>query len=450
MKLFATLLLMLLWQAATPDADGPRAEPRFFQFRAALKAPANPEGRACAVLPARVFTRGKADLNDLRLYAGTAPHLTEVPFVITESKSTLEPPDAAHVLNLGRRGDKISFDLQMPARAYTEVQLALSGENFLATAQVSGEQTAGAAKSTNLGQFTLFDLSGQHLSRNTTLPLPESSFPFLHVELAVSAAPGFTFTADPAMVTGAEVPPNLEAQTLYTPVASTTAFAQHNRVTFAAIDLPAHVPVERIRFAVQPGDHTNFSREVRINATPVESSRDGIPFQPERLDGEISRVHLPSRVPGNQPIDAESLTIPATLGANLQRPASVEVLVRNGDDLPVPFASVTLEMRERKLCFQLPAPPDGAGPDEPVSLLYGDPALPAPSYDYARLFNPADPAQPATLGPEEPNPGYTQRPQPARAFTERHPQLLWLALIAVVAALGFVAFRQSRSLTPRL
>ncbi len=439
MKLAALCLLALCWQSFAPDAEVPRAEPRFFEFRSAVNLPAASEGRACAVLPAHVFTGSRANLNDLRLYAGAA----ELPYAITESKSTLEPADTARVLNLGEHAGRISFDLQMPARAYTEVQLSLAGQNFLATAQVAGEQSPGAAEQTSLGQFTLFDLAGQHLSRNTTLPLPESSFPFLHVELAVSAAPGFQFSAQPGMVTGAEVPPNLEAQTLYTPVASTTAFLEHGRDTFAAIALPAHVPVERVRFAVRAGDRTNFSRSVNLAATPVSGERDGIPFQPERLDGEISRVHLPPRVPGGQPIDAESLAIAATLGANLQRPASVEVAVHNGDDRAVPFASVTLEMRERKLCFDIPAS------GEPVSLLYGDPALPAPVYDYSRLFNPADPASKATLGPERPNPGYTARPLPARAFTERHPAVLWFALLAVVAALGLVALRQSRSIVPR-
>ena len=446
MRLLAAALLGLLWHASAPDHSpddrpdhGPRAEQRYFHFRAPVTLPAEAQGRTCAVLPARVFANSKATLTDLRLYAGTA----EVPYVITESKSTLAPPDSAQVLNLGLHGTRISFDLQMPQRAYTEVQLSLSGENFLATAQVAGEPAPGSAKVVDLGQFTLFDLTGQHLSRNTTLPLPESSFPYLHVELAVSAAPGFAFTPQPAMVSGAEVPPDLEAQTLYTPVASTTAFAQYGRQTFAALDLPAHVPVERIRFTVRPGERTNFSRQVRIAATPVAATRDPIPFQPERLDAEISRVHLPPRVPGAQPISAESLAIAATLGANLERPASVEVTVRNGDDQPVPFASVVLEMRERKLCFDAPAS------GEPLALFYGDAALPAPVYDYARLFNPEDPARTATLGPEETNPAYTARPLPAQAFTERHPQVLWLALLAAVAALGFVAFRQSRTMTPR-
>lgn len=439
MKLTLALLLTLFWQTSSPDTDGPRAEQHYFAFQAPLTLPDAATGRACAVLPAHIFTRSTPTLTDLRLYAGAA----EIPYVITESKSTLEPPDTARVLNLGEHAGRIVFDLQMPTRAYTEVQLALSGENFLASAQVMGEQAPGATKTTNLGQFTLFDLSGQHLSRNTTLPLPESSFPFLHIELAVSAAPGFIFSSQPGMVTGAQVPPNLEAQTLYTPVASTSGFQQRDRETFAAIDLPAHVPVERVRFTMRAGDRTNFSRAVHIAATPVPSTRDPVPSQPELLDGQISRVHLPPRIPGAQPVDAESLSIPATLGANLQRPASVELVVHNGDDRPVPFSSVVLEMRERKLCFDIPAS------GESVSLVYGDPTVAAPVYDYARLFNPADPAARASFGAEKPNPGHIARPLPARAFTERHPQVLWLALLAVVATLGFVAFRQSRPLVPR-
>ena len=73
----------------------------------------------------------------------------------------------------------------MPSRPYTEVALDLDGQDFLATATVSGTRDPNDRSSTSLGEFTLFDLTSQHLSHNTTLHLQESSFPYLHIELDV-------------------------------------------------------------------------------------------------------------------------------------------------------------------------------------------------------------------------------------------------------------------------
>jgi hypothetical protein len=92
-------------------------------------------------------------------------------------------------------------------------------------------------------------------------------------------------------------------------------------------------------------------------------------------------------------------------------------------------------MIERDLCFEA----DGNGG---YLLFYGDPALAAPRYDYARLFAPQVNASQVTAGPEQPNPAYQPRPD-ARPFTEKHPALLWMALVVVIALLGVVAVRSA-------
>jgi len=71
-------------------------------------------------------------------------------------------------------------------------------------------------------------------------------------------------------------------------------------------------------------------------------------------------------------------------------------------------------------------------------LRYGDAALRAPLYDYARLYQPQTKVIAAQLGPELPNADYHPRPD-ERPFTERHPELMWVALILVVAVLGGTA-----------
>jgi hypothetical protein len=119
-------------------------------------------------------------------------------------------------------------------------------------------------------------------------------------------------------------------------------------------------------------------------------------------------------------------------------PAHWTVTVENGDDPPLHFEAVRLEMIERDLCFD-------AAAASAYTLYYGDPALNAPQYDYARLFVAQRAAANATLGPEQSNSGYEPRPDD-RPFTDRHPALLWIVLGLVVLVLGGVAMRSARTL----
>ncbi len=80
---------------------------------------------------------------------------------------------------------------------------------------------------------------------------------------------------------------------------------------------------------------------------------------------------------------------------------------------------------------------------------YGDPALTSPHYDYAALFIPRADALPATLGPEQQNPTYQPRPDD-RPFTEKHPALLWVSLVAVIALLGGIALRSTKGTVYKL
>ena len=78
-------------------------------------------------------------------------------------------------------------------------------------------------------------------------------------------------------------------------------------------------------------------------------------------------------------------------------------------------------------------------------MYYGDPRLSAPVYDYDRLFVAADKPLVAELGAEALNPGFRAPPAEVRPFTERHPEVLWIVLIAVICALGVVALKSSRN-----
>jgi hypothetical protein len=420
----AILLAFLLWQA-TPGSEPAAADPHYLRYQRTITVPA--AGQSCAVISPQIFPHAAPSLKDLRLYQDGR----EVPYAITLSVPQQPDSDTAVVRNLGLRGRNIVFDVEMPNRPYTEIMLNLAGQDFLATATVSGTRDPNYSNQTRLGEFTLFDLTSQHLSRNTTLHLQETSLPYLHIELAISPATGnHSFVAKPEMVLGVTVPASREAQSLYTTAATATTIAQRGRQSVATFALPERIPIERVSFDLAPSYKANFSRDVRITDRP-ESSADSAS---ENLAGTILRVHLTQ---AGREIRQEQLSVPATLGSNMQSAATVEVAVDNGDDMPLPIAAVRLEMRQRKICFD-------ASAAQPLTLFYGDPALTAPQYDYARLFTPSDAMHAVQLGPEQLNPDYRDRPD-ARPFTERNPHLLWIALLAVICILAIVAIRSSRT-----
>jgi len=441
------VLLAILWWQAGAANEPPVAQPDAMRYERAIHAPAG-AGQVCAVLDAQVFPHAEPSLADLRIFpSGDArgrPH--EVPYAITLSEAVTEETQAARVLNLGTdvSGKKIVFELEMPARAYTDVTLDLDPavHDFIATATVEGADELGShVKVTQLGSFTLFDLSSQHLSRDTTLPLEESTFRYLHVTLSFANPPGAEadkWRFGPGMVQGAEVPPSREAQILYSTVAETSSMATVGRESRATFQIPPRVPVERVEFVVAPGFKGNFSRDVRVTALAEPDAGAGEDDRaplPETISGTILRVHTTE---AGREIRSEELGIPAILGANLQSGAKVDVAIENGDDVPLPVAAVRLEMRQRKVCFDAAAAAGG------LVLFYGDAQLLAPVYDYARLFAVSDKARAAELGPEALNPDY-RAPVEERSFTERHPEALWIALIVVICALGMVALKSARN-----
>ena len=430
MRTAAVALAMLLLQGAYDRAEEVDAAPGRFRFQRELQLPAGTQGQACAAIDAAVYAHSEGRLNELRIYSGAK----EVPFVQTTSGVLGQQEEPARVMNLGRQGSAIVFDLAMPQRAYTEVVLDLDGRDFYATAKVSGAQQIGAPR-TDLGQFVLFDLRSNGLARSTTLALQESSFAVLHVEMTMTPAPGAAIkTFEPERVRGASVPPSREAQTLYTTVATTTAFAEKNKSTVATLHVAPHVPIERARLIVDPAFHHNFLRSVTVTGRPDTAATA---TADEAVEGEIERVDQGAGINGIPAIRSEHFNVDALLASNLRDPATITVSVHNGDDAPLPLRSIELQMRQREVCFD-------AEPGATYVLRYGD-AEPvrSPVYDYARLFRASAAAAAATLGPETPNPQFHEETH-ERPYTDRHPEVLWVALLLVIGVLGAVAIHNAR------
>lgn len=408
MKL-ATSLLLLAVVAASPEI-------RYFKYQRAIENLPPHAGQACMVVDAGIFTHAAPGLADLRLYRDG----TETPFAIRIAAPTLAAQGTIEPLDKGVRGGQTVFDAEMPDGQYSDLELAVTAHDFIATVQVSGSQTQTGGAETKVGSYTIFDLSKQRLGRSTVLHLPQSDFKYLHFRIAGPLMP--------ETISGLSVIRLPASQPRYIDVAETTQVKQKNRTSVFKFDVPAHVPLDRVVFAVgaQPA---LFSRDVSIEVQPAPqaSATESSQFtQSVVASGNLLRVH---GVQNGHRIDEERLAID-TPGEEF-KPAKWTITIDNGDDAPLKVESVRLQMLERDLCF------DAAGSGG-TTLYYGDPALTAPRYDYASLFTLQADAAKASAGPEQANAAFEARPD-ERPFTEKHPALLWAALVLVIALLGAIA-----------
>lgn len=449
------LSLALFLQSVSLVNIGTVAAPEHLRYERAWLSPSTATaGPLCVDLDAEVLSHtASAAHNDLRVYRGYpgSPAQAETPYTLTESGP--EPVNDAEIpaKDASRTGDTLHFDLRMPARPYSEVDLHLRLHDFVGTVLVTGAAehrgpglavvgsgTAAAVNPGSFGSFGIFDLSGRGLGAWTILQLAETTAPVLHVTLRLRTPEGKPIHSPPlAVLAGAAVPPSRERQTVYVPVvAGEVQIAGSSSV--AVLSVGAHVPVERVRFQLKPGFEANYSREVVLRART-----EGDPAaETEVMDaGAIQRVRWAPGDPGLNPINVRRDSVDATTGATLAGRATVRVAVLNGALPPLPIERVTLEMRERRVCVMARA---GAV----YTLRYGDPYLAAPVYDDAALASSSQPAVLAALGPERRNPLWQPR-QDSRPYLDRHPEVFWLVVLLCgggmgAATLHFAGHREAR------
>ena len=158
----------------------PAPEIRYFHYERPLQNIPQTAGQTCLALDAGIFAHAEPELADLRLYRDS----TETAYVIRTSAPTAVAEKVINPTNLGQRGGQTVFDVEMPAGNFSDVQLDITGHNFIATVTVTGSQAQDGSAETKIGSYTIFDLRKQKLGRSTVLHLPESNFRILHFSIA--------------------------------------------------------------------------------------------------------------------------------------------------------------------------------------------------------------------------------------------------------------------------
>ena len=195
--------------------------------------------------------------------------------------------------------------------------------------------------------------------------------------------------------------------------------SQLARETWVTLDLGARrLPVQT---ATVDTPQENFSRTLRI-----EVSDDKEHWQPAG-GGTVFRFRTDR-------YREERLTVafPEAFGRY------VRLKIENGDDPPLPITGVAVQGRPRYVYFPFT-------PGKPYRLFYGNPDARVPHYEYAAVFVKVNrrAAVETRLGEPQRNPRFiaTKATPPVLPWLEQNQWVLYVALGAVVIALGLVALK---------
>jgi hypothetical protein len=380
----------------------------YFKYQRKLGAP-TASGQHYAGVDEAVWQHALPSLNDLRLYAGGK----EIPYARkTMYGSPQTEEKAVRLLQPGTLGGKTQFLLDMSDVAeYDRITLDLRTKNYVAHARVDGQDDPHGTKWANLGTTTLFDLSDEKLGHNSSLQTPVSTYKYLRVMIDGAVKP--------ADIQGAMAGIERAQKAVWRDLSSEPQRTQEGKDTVFTFKVAGNIPVERVALAVDPSQG-NFQREIELQGDNGSTIRVG----------EVRRIHMQRN---GQKIDVEQSWV--DLNATIK--GKLRAVIHNGDDAPLKITGARLEQYERRIYFDCDA-------GTPLDLYYGDEKLGAPVYDYAQLFQADANAAQVPVDAEETNAGYTGRPDD-RPWSERHPAVLWAAILAAVAVLGGIAVRAMKN-----
>jgi hypothetical protein len=411
MKIAAALLAMMFL-----------AEPSIPYFKYQRPVQAQPGGQRYIAVDEQTWKNARRDLGDLRLYSGQQ----EVPYALMVERGSRENDNKeVRVLQQSVVGGKTQFMIDMTDVAeYDHIDLRLATKNFVAHARVEGQDDLHGKDRALLGESILYDLSKENLGGNSVLRLPLSTYKYLRVTI--------DGPVKPSDIVGASSEFRQEQKAVWrdvggaptvTELPASAARGDSSRIgrkgTELTFAVPENVPVNRVTFDIDTAQ-PNFRRSVQ-----VEGDKDAYVGS-----GEIDRVHMVRQA---QKIDTDDYDVSFSAVGHKE----IKIIIDNGDDPPLKIKSARLQQLEHRLYFDAPA-------SGPLTLYYGDEKLDPPVYDYAKLFLLAKDAAPAQLGAEQANAAFTGRPD-ERPWTEKHPAVLWIAIVAAVLILGAIALRSMKT-----
>jgi len=412
---FLSFLLLLTALAAAPfAADLPPAW-RSWRYSHSLASP-HPDILNYVIIDRDAFAHSGNRLADLRIIDDLG---NEQPF---ELRSRLAPPPQPVSIPATLRENsfvpgqfsQVVVDLGPRASFHNSLRVQTSESDFINWVEVAASDDAHLWRVVKL-RAPISRFRRENLEGSQTIRYSENNARYLRLRIQ---EPSEQFS-----VTGVEVfasqgvekeePSPAPLIALLPPDART-----ESSLTQWTVDLQsAAIPVAELNFET---DQREFYRAVRIL-----TSADSNQWQPAG-GGEIYRYSVAGKTEESLRVSSYELG-----GSRFWR---VEIL--NGNDVPLSSVRISLAMSRRIALFR---------PRESRSyrLIYGNARAAAPQYDFSRTLRiqPNELLSRLDLGPEETTTNYAD----PRPFTERHPNLLWIALGLAIVLLGYAALRAMRT-----
>lgn len=394
------------------------AQPSEPAFEREIRVPVS--GLVAVRLDRHVYEAARSDLGDLRVRDARGE---TAPYVLDRGVEGPQPERHPQVRNRGIvRGGAATAMLDFGERVVKErLALRLAGENFRRRVTVEGSDD-GRGWTTLADEAWVFAIPGPEPARYEDVVLPENDFPLLRVTAFPGPRERGRLSIEDAWLPAGE---RLARHEDTLAPRWSRADEARSRETWLTLDLGARR--QPYRAVVVDVEDERFFREVRLEARedPTPSASDAIaPRERWRSVGRGVVYRLESD--GER---RECLRVDASGRARVLR-----LRLRDRDDRPLKVRGVSVVVPVERLLFEAP---DGGE----FTLTYGAPDLPPPTYDLGRTLEADREAVAGELGP----PIRRDVVADVLPWTERHPLLLWVGLLLVVAALGAVTWRALRS-----
>lgn len=410
MRWFALLLFPLYAQAA----DLPSAW-QHWQYFLPLQNPPGQYAWLRATLPAEIYGPAQENLADLRLIDHDGK---EVPYLLYAQQEQCQRAwRNAPVSDTGFTAGKFSqavVDTGSNGAPHNAVQIDLDQKDFFTWAEIAASDDRLDWRIVR-DKAPLFRFEQDELTNGQILTYPRSRSRWLRLRFLQGEN---ALQARSARITEES---RSEAQRAPLPATFSLAARQAEEESLWQADMgELRPPVSAIRFETSQAE---FHRQVRISV-----SNDGKNWR------SAGQGHV-YRHADDDKQRAELVVVFPEIHARLWR-----VTLLNHSDPALPTLRLEMLGIPRQVLFK-----QGMGQD--YRLLYGNPRAKAPQYELAQLFRPGQwqtiqsQAEPATpLGPKQRNSAYVS----AEAWSERHPWLLWTALLVAVGGLAWIAINALR------
>lgn len=373
------------------------------------------------ILDRDVFSHSENQLADLRIIDDLGH---ELPF---EVRSQITPPPQPVQLAVTLRENsfvpgqftQVVLDLGERASFHNSVRVQTPESDFINWVEIAASDDAHLWRVVNarapISRFRRENLEGNQLVRYS-----ENNARYLRVRIQEAAhifqVTGMEVFSSPAFKSG--VSAESEALLGAALLADSNGASSQTQWT---VDLGATtIPIARFNFeTTQP----EFYRAVRLLNSADQKEWQSVG------GGEIHRFVVNGRT-------EESLGVQCY---ELWGPRYWRVQVLNASDAPLSEVRLSLTMPLRFALFH-------AVQNRSYRLIYGNFRAAAPQYDLARTLHiqANEVLAHQGLGAEETTSNYAD----PRPFTERHPNLLWIALAIAVILLGTAALRAMRTPDP--